>query len=64
MIYDNIRSYYYRIGLGILRDHKKAFGWYLRSSIQGYALSQCNLGYCYENGLGTEKDEKKAFEWY
>ena len=57
----NYLGYCYQNGIGTLQDHKKAFAWYLRSSNNGYALSQCNLGY-YENGIGTERNEEKAFE--
>ena len=55
---------YYQNGIGVLKDEKKAFEWYLKSANNGCALGQCDLGYCYENGIGIDKNETKAIEWY
>jgi len=49
---------------GTPKDLKKAFYWFERSSLQGYAIAVRNLGLCYENGHGVEKDLKKAFCCY
>ncbi|RHZ78862.1 hypothetical protein Glove_155g15 [Diversispora epigaea] len=54
----------YFIGIGTIRDEKKAFQWYLKSAKGGNNLGQYNLAFCYGNGIGTIKDEEKAFQWY
>lgn len=42
----------YRLGLGTIKDEKKAFELYSKSATS-LPLGQCYLGYCYELGIGT-----------
>ena len=41
-----------------------AFEWYMKSAIQGYMLSQYNIGCLYMQGKGVEKDIDAAFKWF
>jgi uncharacterized protein len=43
---------------------KKAFELFLKSSDQGNADSQFNLGLMFVNGIGVAKDEMRAFELF
>jgi TPR repeat protein len=63
-IAQNHLAYYYKNGMGINKDEKEAFKWYLKSAERGNLNAQNNLGVCYRCGIGVNKDEKKAFEWY
>ena len=43
------------------------FGWMdtvLKTSEQGYAPAQHNLGHCYLNGLGVELNQTEGIKWY
>ncbi|CAB4421483.1 unnamed protein product [Rhizophagus irregularis] len=60
----NNLGYCYQNGIGIEKNEKKAFEWYLKAAGKGDIYAQYNLGICYQNGIGINKDDKKAFEWY
>lgn len=55
----------YALGLGVERDHGRAFEWYLRASLKGHPGAQSGLGWYYEVGLGIpEPDPVRAYLWY
>ena len=43
---------------------REAVEWYTKAAEQGYALAQCDLGFCYQFGEGVEKNPAKAVEWF
>ncbi|MBQ0018947.1 MAG: sel1 repeat family protein [Bacteroidales bacterium] len=47
-------------------EKEKAEGviWITRSANQGYAVAQCQLGYCYNTGMGVMKNGATAVAWY
>ncbi len=45
-------------------SYDKAFEWFQKSAMQGYAVAQCDLGSLYYWGRGTAKNNNKAFEWF
>ncbi len=55
----------YALGLGVERDHERAFEWYLRSSMKGHPGAQSGVGWYYEVGLGMPApDLVRAYMWY
>jgi TPR repeat protein len=50
-------------GLGIPRDEKTAFGWFLKAAMQDDPESQFYLCCCYLGGTGVEEDYGRALEW-
>ena len=46
------------------QDWAQAIKWYRKSSEQGNADAQFNLGWCYKNGYGVPKDLVQAVELY
>ena len=55
----------YAMGLGVERDDRRAFEWYLRSSLKGHAGAQSGLGWYYETGRGLPApDLVRAYLWY
>jgi len=50
-------------GLGVPKDLKKSFKFFLRSSQQGFSLAQYNLAGMYQKGLGTKRSPKNAVKW-
>src|SRR5260364_342265 len=63
---NNLRElgYNYEHGIGVEKDEKKCFEYYMKAAELGNAVAIVNVGNCYQNGDGVEKDEKKAFEYY
>ena len=51
----------YYTGEGAPKNYKKAFEWFKKSSEQGHAKVQYNLGTMYYNGKGTAKNYQKAY---
>lgn len=51
-------------GLGVPKDHKKAFHWLLKSAEQGFAISQGAVGGYYGDGIGVPQDLVKAYAWF
>ena len=47
----------------VLQDNTRAFEWFHKSAIQGYADSQAKIAQAYTNGAGVPKDNIKAMEW-
>ncbi len=55
----------YAMGLGVERDDRRAFEWYLRSSMKGHPGAQSGIGWYYETGRGIEApDIVRAYLWY
>ena len=56
----------YKIGGSLFekKEFTKAFEWYSKAAMQGYAAAECDMSYCYYAGIGVEKNVVKAFEWY
>lgn len=54
----------YAMGLGVERDDRRAFEWYLRSSMKGHPGAQSGVGWYYEVGRGVPKDLVRAYMWY
>ena len=54
----------YAMGLGVERDDRRAFEWYLRSSMKGHPGAQSGVGWYYEVGRGVPKDLVRAYLWY
>lgn len=55
----------YALGLGVDRDPRRAFEWYLRASMKGHPGAQSGVGWYYEVGLGLPApDLVRAYMWY
>jgi len=55
----------YAMGLGVKRDDKRAFEWYLRASLKGHPGAQSGIGWYYEVGRGMPApDLVRGYTWY
>jgi len=55
----------YAMGLGVQRDDRRAFDWYLRASLKGHPGAQSGIGWYYEVGRGLPApDLVRAYTWY
>lgn len=55
----------YALGLGVEKDERRAFEWYLRASLKGHPGAQSGIGWYYELGIGlTAPDLVRAYMWY
>lgn len=55
----------YALGLGVARDDRRAFEWYLRAAMKGHAGAQSGVGWYYETGRGLPAaDLVRAYMWY
>lgn len=54
----------YAMGLGVQQDDRRAFEWYLRSSMKGHPGAQSGIGWYYEVGRGVPADLVRAYLWY
>ena len=55
----------YALGLGVERDHVRAFDWYLRAAMKGHFGAQSDVGWYLETGQGLPApDLVRAFLWY
>lgn len=54
----------YASGQGVPQDWNKAYTWFHRAALQGYATSQYNLALLYYRGQGTEKNLPEAARWF
>ncbi len=55
----------YAMGLGVPRDDRRAFDWYLRSAMKGHPGAQSGVGWYYEVGRGLPApDLVRAYAWY
>ena len=55
----------YAMGLGVERDDRRAFEWYLRAAMKGHAGAQSGIGWYYETGRGLPApDLVRAYTWY
>lgn len=51
-------------GWGVAKDQVEAVKWFRKAAVQGYAVSQKQLGDCYMNGWGVTKDQAVAIKWF
>jgi TPR repeat protein len=49
--------------LGVGKDRRQAFRWYLRAAREGVVRAQFNVGLCYRDGDGIKASKLKAREW-
>jgi len=55
----------YAMGLGVERDDRRAFEWYLRASLKGHPGAQSGIAWYYEIGRGLPApDLVRAYTWY
>ena len=55
----------YAMGLGVERDDRRAFEWYLRASMKAHPGAQSGVGWYYEVGRGMPApDLVRAYMWY
>lgn len=55
----------YAMGLGVERDDRRAFDWYLRASLKSHPGAQSGVGWYYEVGRGLPApDLVRAYAWY
>ena len=55
----------YAMGLGVERDDRRAFDWYLRAAMKGHPGAQTGVAWYYETGRGvTAPDLVRAYAWY
>lgn len=55
----------YAMGLGVERDDRRAFEWYLRSAMKGHPGAQSGVGWYFEVGRGLPAiDLVRAYMWY
>ena len=55
----------YALGLGVERDDRRAFEWYLRASLKGHPGAQSGIAWYYEIGRGLPApDLVRAYTWY
>lgn len=55
----------YALGLGVPRDDRRAFDWYLRAALKGHPGAQSGVGWYYEIGRGmSAPDLVRAYAWY
>lgn len=52
-----------RQGLGVGRDMKAAFGWYMRAAKQGLPTAQLSVGVMYGRAIGVARDDVEAYKW-
>ena len=55
---------YYKTGVGVAVDKKKAAEWFRKAAEQGYTNAQHEMGICHQFGHGVSVDLEKACEWY
>jgi TPR repeat protein len=54
----------YATGKLVLRDDKRAFGYFMDAALLGDAAAQNNIGQMYETGQGVAASGADAFVWY
>lgn len=55
----------YAMGLGVPKDERRAFEWYLRAAMKGHPGAQSGVGWYYEVGLGMPApDLVRGYMWY
>ena len=47
-------------GLGVPKDRRHAFRWYLRAAKQGVVRAQFNVGLCYRDGEGVKARQSES----
>ena len=53
----------YGLGVGVVKDLKKAFDNFSKAAKVGHSKACYNLSVCYSKGLGTQTDKDKALHW-
>lgn len=54
----------YSNGIGVAKDLKMAFSWFMKAAEQGYPNAQKNVGDAYLMEKGVKRDYNLAFFWY
>ncbi len=55
----------YAMGLGVEKDTRRAFEWYMRASLKGHPGAQSGVAWYYETGLGLPSiDLVRGYMWY
>ena len=54
----------YHLGLGVDKNDKQAFHWFIRAAEQDHAGAQASLGEMYKHGWGVEQDDAAAQKWF
>ncbi|RVU84854.1 sel1 repeat family protein [Leucothrix sargassi] len=54
----------YAMGLGVKKDDRRAFEWYMRASMKAHPGAQSGIAWHYEVGRGVEVDLVRAYMWY
>jgi hypothetical protein len=60
----SLLGWMYSTGELVLRDDKRAFGYFMDAAGLGDAAAQNNVGQMYETGRGVPADGSAAFTWY
>jgi len=55
---------WYGHGIGVRKNYKRAYGYFLSAAKQGHPLAQYELASALEMGKGTERNPNEAFRWY
>jgi TPR repeat protein len=55
---------YIKGGNGVIADHARAAGYYLKAAEQGFAPAQYAIGLAYDEGDGVARDHLQAVFWY
>ncbi|KAF0486653.1 SEL1 protein [Gigaspora margarita] len=56
-------GYNYRHGIGVEKDEKKAFEYYMKAAELGNSDAMQNVSNCYYYGNGVERNYQKSFEY-
>ncbi|RIB26216.1 hypothetical protein C2G38_2030398 [Gigaspora rosea] len=57
-------GYNYCYGVGVEKDEKKGFGYYMKAAKLGNSNAVNEVGLCCYNGTGVERNYQKSFEYY
>src|SRR6267142_1237191 len=49
--------------LGVPKDSREAFRWFLKAGEQGHAQAQCFTAACYYLGIGVAEDTAQTINW-
>ena len=61
----HLLGWLYEQGLGVQKNEKESFQYYLSAAKNGDCVSQHGIGKCYQDGrLGVDKDYVQAYYWY
>lgn len=57
-------GYMYSNGIGVSKNNKEAFSFYMKSAELGHSMAQNNVGSFYYNGTYVNQSYKKALDWF